>query len=629
MAVRSCFYEQKIKKQIKNDGSVENLHMLSRFLKFLIGPTLPSEASSKERLSILKGMAVLSSDVISSVAYATDELLAVLIVGGAAALAWSMPVSLAIIGLLVVLVISYRQLIRAYPMGGGAYTVAKENLGEWAGLVAASGLLIDYVLTVSVSIAAGVAAVVSALPQLVPLRIELGILFLLIIMVGNLRGVREAGRIFSIPTILFVSSMVLLLAVGFANYFLGQAASVHAIPETLIGNVSIFLVLRAFASGCTALTGTETISNGVRIFKPPEVTNARRGMLIMGIVLGVLFLGITFLARVYGVVPTAEQTVVSQIARAVLGNGPLYYAIQFSTLLILIMAATTSFSGFPRVVSLLGHDEYLPRQLSDIGSRLVYSNGIVLLALLSGSLFIAFGGSVSNLIPLYAVGVFISFTLSQAGMVVHWHKKKGKDWFRSSLINATGTVLTAMALIIIAATKFTQGAWMIFLLVPLFLYMFFQVHKHYKGVADNLSLRDYKLSPLPRNHTIIVPISGVHRAVLEALNYARLISSDTRAIYVDEGDGSAAGVQKKWKKYVPDVHLIVLPSPERQIVSTVLKYVDRVSAGGENLVTVVIPEFVPEGRWGHLLHHQTASELKNALLHQRHVAVVSLAHHIE
>ncbi|MFH0890366.1 MAG: APC family permease [Candidatus Aenigmatarchaeota archaeon] len=604
--------------------------MLSRILKLLIGPTLSSEVAQKEKLSVLQGMAILSSDVLSSVAYATDELLAVLVVGGYAALAWSIPVSLIIIGLLFALVISYRQLIRAYPFGGGSYTVAKENLGERSGLIAASGLLIDYILTVSVSIAAGLAAVISALPQLAPVRIELGLFFLFVIMIGNLRGVRDVGRIFTIPTILFITSMIMLLVVGFARYATGNIAAAQPIPDLVINNTILFLVIRAFSSGCTALTGIEAMSNGVRIFKSPEVDNARRSMLFVGIILGTVFLGITFLARVYGVVPSVDQTVISQIAHQVLGNGILYYMVQFSTLLILVMAANTSFSGFPRVASMLGRDKYLPNQLSDIGSRLVYSNGIILLTALAGSLFVVFNGSVASLIPLYAVGVFLSFTLAQTGMVRYWFRKKGKNWVWSALVNAIGAVLTSVALVIIATTKFTQGAWIIVLLVPLCLSLFSHVHGHYKKVAEDLSLKEYKVSRLPHKHAIIVPISGVHKAVIEALNYARAISGNIRAIYVAcEGDDVTDKIKNEWQKYVSDIPLVILSSPERHVVEKIVEYVDEFQVENKNtLVTVVIPEFVPGGRWGNLLHRRMASALKKALINRSNVPVISVAHHI-
>jgi amino acid transporter len=596
---------------------------------------LRTEAAAKERLSIPVGLAILSSDVLSSAAYATDELLAVLVIGGAAALQYALPISIAIVTLLGVLVISYRQLIRAYPNGGGAYTVAKENLGQSSGLVAASGLLIDYVLTVSVSVAAGIDAMTSAFPSLGAARVEMGLVILLVLMIGNLRGVKEAGRLFSLPTFFFVGSMVVLLVVGMVKYALGQTVGLtQTIPTGVIGNLSLFLLLRGFSSGCTALTGTEAISNGVRVFKSPEADNARKTMVIMGVILGGLFLGITFLAKVYGVLPTGNQTVISQIAHLILGNGVMYYVIQFATLLILILAANTSFSDFPRVAFMLGRDKYLPQQLSDVGSRLVYSKGMILLAFLSGLIFVVFEGNVANLIPLYCVGVFISFTLAQAGMVKHWYRLKGINWVRSAVLNGMGAIFTAVALIIIVATKFTQGAWFVVLLVPFSLYLFSRIHKHYQYVAQGLSLQGLSyVSPsagAAQKHIVVIPVSGVHQAVIKALDYARTISRDVYPVYVAcDGAEPEAEIRKKWQETIPDVQLVVLSSPEREVVAPILKYMEKIKAAGNNLVTVVIPEFSSGGWWGRLLHHQTASALKKVFSYQCHIPVVSLVYQLD
>lgn len=605
---------------------------MANFLQVILGKRLSTDRSASERLSNIEALAVLSSDVLSSVAYATEELLAVLVLGGMAAIQWSIPVALAIVVLLTILIISYRQLIRAYPSGGGAYTVGKENLGTFAGLIAASGLLIDYVLTVSVSIAAGVDAITSAAQRMGPYSTEIGLLFLFMLMIGNLRGVREAGRIFTLPTLLFVASMLLLIAVGIFKYATGQISTLaEAVPSSKIGDVGVFLILRAFASGCTALTGTEAISTGVRIFKPPEPKNARNTLVQMGIILGILFLGITFLAHLYGVLPVENETVMSHIARSVFGNSSLlYYLVQGSTFLILIMAANTSFSGFPRVVSMLGQDRYLPRQLAEVGGRLVYSNGIVALAILSAIPLVVFHGNVHLLIPLYAVGVFISFTLSQAGMVSHWVHNREKGWMHGALLNGMGAIATAIALTVIVITKFTHGAWLVMLLIPLFLYMFARIHKHYERAARELSLHDFTLPPMPGKHIAIVPVSGLQRATLKALAYAGRISSDVRAIYIAYDMDEANALQVRWRQYVPGVPLVIIHSPYRVVITEVLKYLDTVQAKENCIVTLVIPEFVPRHWWELLLHSQTAFTLKLALLFRRKgIPVVSVPHHFE
>ncbi|MDP3064360.1 MAG: APC family permease [Chloroflexota bacterium] len=603
--------------------------VFSRLGTFLIGSRLPTSQASEERLSNPKALAILSSDVLSSTAYATEEMLAVLVLGGLMALTWSIPISVAIVGLMVILITSYQQLIRAYPAGGGTYQVVRENLGTSASLVAASGLFIDYILTVAVSVSAGVAALVSAFHGLAPLRVEMAVLMVLFLMVVNLRGVRETGRFLALPTMLFVGSMLVLLAVGFARYFLDLVPEPTTVVSTpALGGVALFLLLRAFSAGSTALTGIEAVSDSTRVFKPPEARNANRTLLWVGVILAILFLSVTFLARRFGVAPVAEQTVLSQLARAVLGQGPLYYFIQFSTLLVLLVAANASFSGFPRLASILGQDRYLPRQLSDVGSRLVYTNGIVLLALVSALIIVVFHANVHSLIPIYAVGVFISFTLSQAGLVKHWLKSRGSGWLHGTAINGFGAVVTGVALMVIAATKFTHGAWLIVLLVPLFLYAFYRIHKHYEMVAEELSLDDFTPPAVPTKQTVIVPVSALHRAVLEALAYARSISSDVRAVYVASDLTVAEELRNKWQRYVPDIPLEIIHSPYRMVINELVKYLDRLQAQENVMVTVVIPEFVPMHWWELLLHSQTAWMLKAVLLFRKRIPVTSVPHHL-
>ncbi len=603
--------------------------MLSRVGRTLIGSRLASTQAVEERLSNFGALGILGADALSSVAYAAEELLAVLVLGGAAALTWTLPVSIAIVGLLVILIISYQQLIRAYPMGGGAYTVAKENLGTTAGLVAASGLLLDYILTVAVSISAGAAALTSAFGGLAPYKIEIALVALVVLTIVNLRGVRETGRAFVLPTMLFVGSTLVLLVVGMVKVFTetGSAATQSPVSQETVASVGIFLLLRAFSSGCAALTGVEAVSNRTQVFKPPEARNAARTLAWMGIILATLFLGSAFLARHFSIIPAAHETVLSQLARVVFGGGPLYYLVQIATLMVLVMAANTAFVGFPRLSSILGQDRYLPRQLSDIGSRLVYTNGILLLALLSGVIIASFGASVHRLIPIYAVGVFISFPLSQAGMVRHWLRERDEGWRRGAVINGFGAVLTGIALFIIAITKFAHGAWIVTLLVPLVLYIFARIHNHYEMVATELSLEGFTPPVMPRKHLVIVPVSGIHRAVLEALAYAKSIATDVRAVYVYADPEQARVLQDKWRRYAPDVPLELIHSPYRLVITELLKYLDT-QIQEDKTVSVLIPEFVPMHWWEMLLHSQTAGMLKAALLFRKRIPVISVPHHL-
>ncbi len=604
---------------------------MTSLVRYVFGKRLPSHQAAEERLPNAAALAILSSDAISSVAYATEEILAVLVMGGVGATQWSMTVGVAIVGLLIILTISYQQLIRAYPSGGGAYTVAKENLGTPAGLLAASGLLIDYILTVAVSVSAGVAAMVSAFHWLSSFRVEMALLFLLILMVVNLRGVRETGRIFTLPTLLFVGSMFLMLAVGLVKYLLEGIPDIsHVAPgssETL-NAVTLFLLMRAFSSGCTALTGIEAISNSTKVFRAPEVKHATRVLTWLAVILGILFVGTTFFASRYGIEPSTNQTVVSQLARLFLGHTPLYYILQITTLLVLLMAANTAFSGFPRLASMLGQDRYLPKQLSETGSRLVYTNGIILLTITSGILIAIFQGSVHRLIPIYAVGVFISFTLSQAGLVKHWLRLRGPGWIHGALINGLGAMATFIALWVIAITKFTHGAWVVTLLVPLFLWMFSRIHRHYEMVAEELSLDGFCPPVVPTRHTVIVPVSGMHRAVLKALAYSRSISADVRAVYIANDMTAAEALRDKWQKYAPDVSLEIIHSPYRMVINDLIKYLDNIQTQENTAITVVIPEFVPMHWWEMLLHSQTAWMLKASLLFRNRYAVTSVPHHL-
>jgi amino acid transporter len=475
------------------------------------------------------GLAVLSSDALSSVAYATDFILTTLVVAGVAAFSHAIPISLVIAALLAIVAFSYRQTIHAYPTGGGAYIVAKENIGDNAGLIAAASLLVDYTLTVSVSISAGVLAVTSAFPKLDAVRVELCLGCLAILMLGNLRGIRESGRIFAVPTYFFVVSIGVLIATGLYQYMTGHVTPVQVPlpPEAGTSRLTTFLLLTAFANGCTAMTGVEAVSNGVPAFRPPESKNASATLVAMAVLAITMFVGITVLAHAYGVIPTASESGVSQLGRAIFGAGSIYYIIQAATMLILVLAANTAYADFPRLSSIVARDRYLPRQFMNQGDRLAFSNGILVLSAFAAILIIVFGGDTQRLLPLYMIGVFISFTLSQAGMVIHWRKTKEPGWRTSAFINGFGAIVTGVVLIIVAVTKTLEGAWIVLLLIPLIVFLFKETRKHYDHVAAQLTLRGY--APGRRAHnTVVMPIGGLQRAVVEALRYAETLSDHVR-----------------------------------------------------------------------------------------------------
>jgi amino acid transporter len=599
--------------------------------RILLGKPIPSHLAHHERLSRLTGLAVLSSDALSSVAYATDFIILTLIVAGTQAIDYVLPISLVIATLLAIVAFSYRQTIHAYPKGGGAYIVAKENIGPNAGLVAASSLLVDYTLTVSVSISAGVLAITSAFPGLDAYRVELCLVFLAILMVGNLRGIRESGRIFAVPTYFFVFSIFSLVAAGAYRYLTGTLVPLDLPPpaETGTAPLTMFLLLTAFANGCTAMTGVEAVSDGVPAFRKPEAKNAAATLLTMAVLAIAMFLGISMLAHAYRVVPLATESGVSQLGRAIFGSRTfLYYTIQAATTLILVLAANTAYADFPRLASIVSRDGYLPRQFMNQGDRLAFSNGIIMLSVFAAILIVAFGGDTHALLPLYMIGVFISFTLSQTGMVIRWRRTKAPGWKTSAFINGFGASVTAVVLVIVAITKTLEGAWIVLLLIPIIIATFKATRRHYDHVASQLTLRGY--APHRRLHnTVIVPVGGLTRAVVEALRYGESLSDDVRAIYVDVDSASTEKIKLEWYMWGGRAHLVVLDSPYRSLMEPLLEYIEEVERERpEDYVTVVLPEFVPASWWQHLLHNQRALLIKGALLFRPNTVVVSVPFHL-
>lgn len=617
--------------------------MITNLKRLLIGSPLATERQMHERLNKRTALAVFSSDALSSVAYATEAILAVLLASSAASVGLSLPVAAGIAALLLTVAFSYRQTIHAYPSGGGAYIVAHENLGQMAGLVAAAALLIDYVLTVAVSVSAGVAAITSlgvtwGVPWLHTWAVEIALACIGIITLVNLRGVRESGMVFAIPTYVFVLSMLAMIIVGTGQFFfVGTAPVQHTVEsQTITGNeypvgmILVWLVMRAFAAGCTALTGIEAISNGVQAFKPPESKNAATTLTWMTVLLTTMFVGITWLAHQYGVIPHSHETVVSQIARTVFGPGFMYGVIQVATALILVLAANTAFADFPRLASLLALDGFLPRQLSSRGDRLVFSNGILLLGMFSALLVGLFHANEIAMLPLYAIGVFISFTLSQIGMVVHHMREKEPGWRHGLLINALGGVLTAVVLVILILTKVTHGAWAVLILVPILVLFFLGVHRHYRRVANQLSLQGIGKTPPIGQHRAIVLVGGLHRGTLPALRYAQAIApGNVTAVYVNIDPAATAKMRQRWEEWSNGVPLVVLDSPYRSLLRPILNYLDEIDQmSSDSMITVVLPEFVPAHWWEYFLHNQSALPIKLALMYGRGRVVTTVPSHL-
>jgi len=670
--------------------------------RFLVGSPIRTERLAHERLTKKIALAIFSSDALSSTAYATEQILLVLAAAYVAtqgqAFSKVIPISIAIAALLVIVAISYRQTIFAYPSGGGAYIVAKDNLGTLPGLIAGASLLVDYVLTVSVSVAAGVEAITSAmigtrLAWLDDHRVVICLVFIALITVANLRGVRESGSFFAAPSYAFIFSFLFMIAWGLLRYYTNPGivpapnnADLKIAEGYHAHSLSLFLLLGAFSNGCAALTGIEAISNGVQAFKQPAAKNAATTLSWMAFLLVMMFLGTSTLAYLYNVHPKVHETVISQFARIIF-VGPLgwfYYLVQATTALILVLAANTSFAGFPRLSSMLARDRFLPRQFASLGDRLVFSNGIMILAIFSGVLVWAFRGDTSRLIPLYAVGVFLSFTLSQTGMVVHWWKEgsalrtrrrlesaqksveveaggadakaavksqpqtsatspalslagrkakapdNGSHWKKSIVINGLGAIATFVVLMVFIATKFIHGAWVVVLIIPMLVVMFLKIHSHYLEVAKQLSTEGLQqLRPI--HHEVIVPISGIHRGVIAALEYAKSIAPHhVTAVYINLDEESTRKLREKWEQWGSGVNLVVLASPYRSLVRPLLNYIDRVKRRAHgDVVTIVLPEFVPAKWWQNLLHNQNSLVLKGALLFRKGIVVTNVPYHLE
>ncbi len=624
----------------------------SSWRMWLLGRPLSTADAPHEAIGKTVGLAVFSSDALSSTAYATQEMLMVLAFAGTAAFSLVFPISIAIVLLLVLVTISYEQTIHAYPGGGGAYIVARDNLGEIAAQVAGASLLMDYILTVAVSMSSGVAQLVSAFPALFPFRVAIAVVLVGCVMLINLRGVRESGTVVAVPTFFFIAVMYATVGTALFRQFSGSLGTVVDPPplhaDAHVGAVTLFLLLHAFSSGTTALTGVEAISNGIPAFKEPRSRNAGITLLWMAGILGSLFLGISYLAVPIGAVPSEMETVISQLARTAFGGrGVLYLATIAATALILVMAANTAYAGFPRLAALQAQDGFLPRQLTYRGSRLVYSRGIALLAVVASVLIWMFDASVTSLIPLYAIGVFLSFTLSQAGMARRWWKSgriaPGQEVReRGSLlrhdarhglkmiVNATGALITAVVTLIFAVTKFYDGAWVVLLLIPALVAVFYAIHRHYRMLARQLSLEDFGPPARVDRHRVILPISGVHRGIVAGLRYARALSEDVTALYVSTDPAETAAVQKKWGLWGAGVRLVVVSSPYRLLLEPIVGYIKEIAAHRQpnEVITIVVPLFVPRRRWHNLLHAQTAMMLRLALLFERGIVITSVPYQV-
>jgi amino acid transporter len=616
--------------------------------RILVGRPLAMHEEEHQRLPKRIALPVFASDAISSTAYATDEILLVLLAGagiGGAAWNYLTPLAIVVCILLTIVVVSYRQTIYAYPTGGGSYIVSKDNLGTMPALVAGASLLVDYILTVAVSISAGVLAITSAVPAWSPYRVEICLGMVLLMMLGNLRGLKESGSLFAPPTYLYIAALVLLIVVGLYKVFFQDLGpiDVEALvadgelsPEALelsegTAALSLLMLLRAFSSGAVALSGVEAVSNGVPAFRKPEPRNAAMTLAIMGTILGTTFLGISILAaHLKPYRGELDPTGIALMAQQVYGGtGVLFWITQIATFAILILAANTAYADFPRLASIIGRDGFIPRQFANQGDRLVYSNGIVFLSLIASGLIVAFGGNVSKLIPLYAFGVFTGFTLSQAGMVVHHRRLQEAGWKLKLAVNAVGAVTTGVIAAVVVISKFTQGAWIPAVVIPLLVLLFRGIKRHYAKLSQALKIGD-DVHPMHKTNTMVVLVGGVHAGTIAGVEFAKSLHPDhLLAVHITTSEEDGKLFAKKWTVFEPDVDLEVVVDPYRNLRGTVLRYVEAVDQRwDDDRITVVIPEFVVHRWWEHLLHNQAALFLKGALLFRENVAVVSVPYQV-
>jgi len=616
---------------------------LARARAVLFGAPLSTHDEVHERLGAIPGLSIFASDNISSSAYATEEIMRVLALAGAATLSLTMSITIGIVIVLAIVVTSYRQTIAAYPNGGGSYIVASDNLGTLPGLTAAAALLTDYVLTVAVSVAAGVAALTSIIPELFEARVGLSVAIVVAIAIVNLRGIRESGLIFAVPTYVYLVSILVLLGLGLWRYATGTMPT-YTPPADWIPHavepLGLLLILRAFASGSVALTGVEAVSNGVPAFRPPETRNAARVIVLMGAFFGVIFLGMSFLTGQLGILPdpTEQETVVSQLTRTFVGAGtPFHLLVQISTAILLVLAANTAFADFPRLSSLLARDSFLPHVFQFRGDRLAFNGGIIVLAAVAIGLLGAFGSSVSALIPLYTVGVFVAFTLSQTGMVRHWWRFRADTprWGTKALVNGVGALTTGIVAVEVAVSKFALGAWVVLVLVPILVGMMLFIRRQYDSTARQLVVRDdVRVPDLRREERVVIPVAAINRAVVQAVNVGRSIADDVEAVFVSDDPKQTADVRERWRRQLPNVPLVIVESPYRALVGPILAYLDVLDrawpADREAPVTfVIVPEFVARHWWEQLLFNQSARRLRRALIGRPHTVVVDVPYRRE
>ncbi|MET3289689.1 UNVERIFIED_CONTAM: amino acid transporter [Brevibacillus sp. OAP136] len=604
--------------------------MVAKLKRIFIGRPMKSTELAEEKLTKLKALAVLSSDALSSVAYGTEQILIVLMAAGFSALWYSIPISLAVLGLLTVLVLSYRQTIYTYPTGGGAYIVAKENLGTPVGLVAGGSLLVDYILTVAVSSSAGTDAITSAFPELHDDRVLIALLMIAGLTLLNLRGITESASILALPVYLFVFAIFILIIGGTYRILTGSVPAAAPTYGLSVHGIGLFMLLKAFSSGCSALTGVEAVSNAIPNFKAPAEKNAARTLVMMGLILGVMFIGISLMAYYFGIAPDPKETVVSKIAEATFGRGFAYYAIQGVTALILFLAANTAFAAFPLLAFMLAKDKFMPHMFKVRGDRLGFSNGIIVLGIFSAILIILFEGDTENLIPLYAVGVFIPFTLSQAGMMKRWFMKKPAGWVLPFCINTLGMLTTLTITLIFIVTKFSQ-VWMVFLFLPAVIFIFLKINRHYQDIAQQLKLDIATEKPVVSGSVIVIPVAGITTVVSETIGYAKSLTNNVVAVYVGFDDESVEKMEQRWEEWNPGVRLIVLRSRYRSIIRPLVKFIDTVEwkRAATDHVTIMIPQFIVKKWWHHFLHNQTSLQIRAYLFARRDITIATVPYRLE